>query len=88
MDRGIDTESCKKLPGARTAKSTWVPERMLDAGLVEECTQRDVPGGDERRRYYRLTSKGRAPAVSEAERLERLLSSAYSKALIPRPRSV
>lgn len=60
-------------------------QRMCDAGMVEEC---DRPASGERgRRYYRLTKAGRASAVSEAERLERLLSSAYAKALLQRPRT-
>jgi DNA-binding PadR family transcriptional regulator len=62
-------------------------QRMCDAGLVEECRKSDLPDDDERRRYYRLTGKGQTAAVSEAERLERLLSSAYNKALIRRPRT-
>jgi DNA-binding PadR family transcriptional regulator len=61
-------------------------QRMCEAEFVEECPKGDLPSGDERRRYYRLTRKGHTAAVSEAERLERLLSSAYNKALIRRPR--
>jgi DNA-binding PadR family transcriptional regulator len=60
-------------------------QRMCDAGLVEDCPRSDLRGPEERRRYYRLTKKGQAAAVAEAERLERLLSSAYNKTLIPRP---
>ena len=63
-------------------------QRMCDAELVEECNPPGPPGAVERRRYYRLTKKGRATAASEAERLERLLSAAYSKALLRRPRTV
>lgn len=60
-------------------------QRMCAAGLVEECPRSGLRGRDERRRYYRLTKRGHTSAVSEAERLERLLSSAYKKALIHRP---
>lgn len=62
-------------------------QRMGDAGLVEECGKPDLPASDERRRYYRLTKSGHKAAVAEAERLERLLSSAYNKALIRRHRT-
>jgi DNA-binding PadR family transcriptional regulator len=62
-------------------------QRMCDAGLVEECDPPSLSNTDERRRYYRLTKRGRSTAVSEAERLERLLSAAYSKALLGRPRT-
>jgi DNA-binding PadR family transcriptional regulator len=47
--------------------------RMLDAGLVEE-----------RRRYYRITSKGRRAAVDEAKRLDALVRSARKKSLLGR----
>lgn len=60
-------------------------QRMRDAGLVEECGARKLKTTDERRRYYRLTRKGRQSAVAEAERLSALVSAAYMKSLIPRP---
>jgi DNA-binding PadR family transcriptional regulator len=56
--------------------------RMLEAGLVEECGAKE----QDRRRYYRLTRNGRLAAVSEAERLQSLVSDAYHKAIITRPR--
>jgi DNA-binding PadR family transcriptional regulator len=43
--------------------------RLLDQGLIEELDERPDPGGDERRRYYRLTALGRAVARAEAARL-------------------
>jgi DNA-binding PadR family transcriptional regulator len=58
-------------------------QRLLDAGLVEECGSR----GQDRRRNYRLTRNGRLAAISEAERLQKLLSDAYKKALVKRPRT-
>src|SRR4029079_12785282 len=45
--------------------------RLLEADLIDELAER--PEGekdDERRRYYRLTSRGIAVARAEAERLE------------------
>lgn len=55
--------------------------RMSEAGLVEES----VCSGEKRRRYYRLTSKGRATAIAEAERLAKLVQTAYEKRLVPWP---
>ena len=43
--------------------------RLLEQGLIEELDERPDPGGDERRRYYRLTPLGRAVARAEAARL-------------------
>ncbi|HEY0760568.1 MAG TPA: PadR family transcriptional regulator [Acidisarcina sp.] len=58
-------------------------KRMLEAGLIEECGEReDSELNEERRRYYRLTAQGRLAAVGEAERLEGLVRTARSKALI------
>jgi DNA-binding MarR family transcriptional regulator len=38
---------------------------------------------DERRRYYRLTPRGRELAMSEARHLERLLADARATGLLP-----
>src|SRR5579864_5033920 len=55
-------------------------KRMLEAGLVEESGERRDPQlDDQRRRYYRLTTRGRRAAVAEAERLEALVRAARSK---------
>jgi len=51
--------------------------RLLHEGLIEELDE-----GDERRRYYRLTSAGYAAAREEAARLERLLGQARANGLI------
>ena len=50
--------------------------RLLAAGLVEETTDRRATpedGGAERRRYYELTSAGRAVALDEVRRLAALV---------------
>jgi len=61
--------------------------RMLEAGLIEESGERADPAvSDERRRYYRITRKGRRAAVTEAERLQQLLRMARAKHLLERPR--
>lgn len=61
--------------------------RMLETGLVEESGERSDPAlNDERRRYYRITTKGRRAAVTEAERLQALVRMARAKQLLRRPR--
>jgi DNA-binding PadR family transcriptional regulator len=59
--------------------------RLLNKDLIEELDERpDTAQDDERRRYYRLTSLGRAVASAEARRLERLLADARATGLLPR----
>jgi DNA-binding PadR family transcriptional regulator len=63
--------------------------RMLQAGYIEESGERCDPQlNDERRRYYRITAKGRRAAATEAERLEELLRIARAKRVLSRPRAV
>jgi DNA-binding PadR family transcriptional regulator len=63
--------------------------RMLEAGLIKESGERSDPEmNDERRRYYRITGKGRRAAVAEAERLQRLVRVARAKHLLQRSRLV
>jgi DNA-binding PadR family transcriptional regulator len=47
--------------------------RLLDAGLVEETTDRRTDDDSERRRYYELTPSGRAVALDEVRRLSALV---------------
>lgn len=61
--------------------------KMLDEGLIEEFFHRGARGApiqDERRRYYRVTTFGRAVAAAEAERLASLLRHARLAGLVPR----
>jgi len=58
-------------------------KRLLEAGLVEEGAERPDPEmGDERRRYYRLTTFGLAVARAEARRMAAVLRTARQKKLI------
>jgi DNA-binding PadR family transcriptional regulator len=59
--------------------------RLLERGLIEELAERPDPEhDDERRRYYRLTTLGRAVATAEARRLQRLLADARATGLLPK----
>jgi hypothetical protein len=56
---------------------------LLEEGLIEELdAARAQEAGQERRRYYRLTSSGRKLARSEAQRLADLLRVARSKKIL------
>jgi len=58
-------------------------QTLLEAKLIEELDQReDAKLGQERRRYYRLTSAGRKLARSEAERLADLLRVARARKIL------
>ena len=57
-------------------------KRLLAEGLIAEVRQRPTDGDDSRRRYYRLTVEGRQVAVSEAQRMEKLLIRARGKRLL------
>src|SRR5579872_16613 len=58
-------------------------KRLLSEGLIAECRHRPPAAeDDQRRRYYRLTPVGRAVAIAEAERMEKLLAQARDAKLI------
>jgi DNA-binding PadR family transcriptional regulator len=58
-------------------------QTMLEAKLIEEVEPReDAKLGQERRRYYRLTSVGRKLACAEAVRLADLLRVARAKKIL------
>jgi DNA-binding PadR family transcriptional regulator len=51
--------------------------RLAAFGLIEESDQRPDPGlDDQRRRYWRLTPRGRAVALAEVERMADLVERA------------
>ena len=58
-------------------------KRMSEAGLLEESDQRpEEANDDERRRYYRLTKRGRDAAQLEARRLEQLVFDARQRRVL------
>ena len=57
--------------------------RLLESELIEELSESpDRTSDDERRRYYRLTTRGVAVARAEVGRLEGQLSAAKSRKLL------
>jgi DNA-binding PadR family transcriptional regulator len=63
-----------------------VLRRFEADGLIDETADRPDPAlDDERRRYYRLTDRGRAVALAEADRLAATL--AHARAML-HPRGV
>jgi DNA-binding PadR family transcriptional regulator len=56
--------------------------RLLESALIEELSESPVPSSDERRRYYRLTTRGVAVARSEVGRLEGQLAAARTRRLL------
>ncbi|MCC7125825.1 MAG: helix-turn-helix transcriptional regulator [Acidobacteria bacterium] len=60
-------------------------QRLLDQELIEEISERPAPElDDQRRRYYRITTFGRAVARAEAARLAELVRLARASGLIPK----
>jgi DNA-binding PadR family transcriptional regulator len=64
-------------------------KRLLADGLITEVRRRPASENeDQRRRYYHLTTEGRAVAVAEAQRMEKALERARSKRLFKAPKVV
>ncbi|HYN10520.1 MAG TPA: helix-turn-helix transcriptional regulator [Vicinamibacterales bacterium] len=60
-------------------------QRMLEQGLVQEIDERPDPeDDDERRRYYRITTFGRAVARAETQRLADLVKLARASGFVPK----
>jgi len=57
-------------------------QRLLEQGLITEPTRRDARLDDPRRRYYRISSFGRAVARADAERLAHLVGLARGVGLL------
>jgi DNA-binding PadR family transcriptional regulator len=60
-------------------------QRLQEQGLIVETRTRPAPEeDDERRRYYSLTTIGKAAAQAEVRRLQSLLKMARSCGVVPR----
>jgi DNA-binding PadR family transcriptional regulator len=60
--------------------------QLLALGLIATAEERVDPSlNDERRKYYRITERGRWAARAEAERLAQLLRLAQERALLAGP---
>src|ERR1700704_2979012 len=78
--------------GGRVKLSTGtlygIIKRLLADGMLAERRSRPAEADDdERRRYYRLTEKGREVAAAEAERMNEVLSIARARNLLKKPRT-
>ena len=70
----------KVRPGPATLYRTLA--ELLERGLIEESGRRPAPElDDERRRYYRISERGRKVVLAEARRLEGLVVAARSAVL-------
>ncbi len=70
-----------RLPPATLYRSL---QQLLDRGWIEESDERPDPTlDDERRRYYRLTGRGRDALRGESQRLATLVATAKARRLIP-----
>ncbi|HSR69203.1 MAG TPA: PadR family transcriptional regulator [Acidobacteriota bacterium] len=60
--------------------------RLLERGLVERCGRQRAPeSGMQRRRYYRITARGRQGAAAQAGRMAELVEAARRAKLVPDP---
>ncbi len=70
-----------RLPPATLYRSL---QQLLDQAWIEESDERpDATLDDERRRYYRLTDRGRDALRGESRRLAALVVTAKARRLIP-----
>jgi DNA-binding PadR family transcriptional regulator len=80
---GVIKEVARRTDGKvrlRAATLYTVIRRFVDDGFIQESSARPDPSlDDERRRYYRLTDRGRAVAVAEARRMAETLAQARAK---------
>jgi DNA-binding PadR family transcriptional regulator len=67
----------------RTGTLYGIIKRCLENGFIKEVRKPALKNDDPRRRYYHLTDSGREIAIAEAKRLQKLLTRARTKQLIP-----
>lgn len=58
-------------------------QRMVEAGWIEDSREAPAPDEDQRRKYYRLTERGRAVSRAELARLAEVLEVARARRLVP-----
>jgi DNA-binding PadR family transcriptional regulator len=89
---GIILEVAERTAGAMrlgTGTLYTALARLVDSGLILESGRRPAKSRDDaRRRYYRLTSLGRAVLEAEVARLEALVEHARRTGVQPRRRSL
>lgn len=69
----------------RTGSLYGAIQRMLDAGMIEETSERPDPElDDERRRYYGLTNFGRHVLAAEAARIAQAMAVLERKHILGR----
>lgn len=69
----------------RTGTLYNILKRLLEEGLIAESDRRGAAADDdERRRYYQLTPSGRDLVRAESRRLERLVTLARDRRLLPK----
>jgi DNA-binding PadR family transcriptional regulator len=60
-------------------------KQLLEAGMIDQLGAEETPeGGDERRRYYRITPFGREVAAAEAQRMAELVEVSAKHRLLER----
>ena len=74
------TEGTVKLPPGTLYR---IVKQMSADGWIAETEREPHQNDDERRRYYRLTERGRTIAQAEAARLEALVRTARERRLLP-----
>jgi DNA-binding PadR family transcriptional regulator len=81
--QALESRLSQTLP-MRTGTLYRALSRLMDEGLIEPSGASDAD--DERRRYYRITARGRKTARAEAERLADQVAAARAHRLLPEDR--
>ena len=81
--QALESRLSQTLP-MRTGTLYRALSRLMDEGLIEPSGTADSE--DERRRYYRITARGKKVARAEAERLADQVAAARAHRLLPEDR--